>query len=70
MVIVAEADCEASICAEAFTVMVAGDGMAGGAVYKPLVLILPQADPMQPDPLTLQLTAVFELPVTIASNCC
>ena len=31
---------------------------------------MPQPDPVQPRPLTLQATPVFELPVTVAVNCC
>ena len=30
---------------------------------------MPHAAPLQPAPLTLQVTAVFELPVTVAINC-
>jgi hypothetical protein len=37
-------------------------------VYRPLSLIVPQFVPLQP--LTLQLTAVFVVPVTVAVNCC
>jgi hypothetical protein len=32
--------------------------------------MVPQPDPEQPAPLTLQVTAVFVLPVTFVSNCC
>jgi len=32
--------------------------------------MVPHAAPLQPVPLTLQVTAVFELPVTGAENCC
>lgn len=32
--------------------------------------MLPQADPLQPEPLRLQVTAVLELLVTVAMNCC
>ena len=49
---------------------VAGDGIAAGAVYRPPLLIVPQATPLHPAPLTLQVTAIFELPVTLALNCC
>jgi len=31
--------------------------------------MVPQAAPLQPGPLTLQVTALFELPVTVAVNC-
>ena len=47
----------------AVTLTVTGFGRSAGAVYKPAALILPV-----PDPLTLQLTDVFELPVTVAEN--
>jgi hypothetical protein len=48
----------------AVTVTAVDLGRSGGAVYRPEVLILPT-----PVPLTLQLTNVFELPVTMAENC-
>jgi len=35
-----------------------------------LVEIVPQDEPLQPAPLTLQLTAVFEVPVTLAVKSC
>jgi hypothetical protein len=31
---------------------------------------MPQLLPEQPEPLTLQLTALFEVPVTLTWNCC
>jgi hypothetical protein len=34
------------------------------------VEIDPQADPEHPAPVTVQWTAVFVLPVTVAENCC
>src|SRR5579862_4870952 len=70
MVTVAVADCNVSICAAALTVTVAGDGTIAGAVYNPPAVTVPHADPVQPVPLTLQLSAVFVLPVTVARNCC
>lgn len=33
-------------------------------------MIVPQEFPTQPDPLTLQVTAVLTVPVTVALNCC
>jgi hypothetical protein len=33
-------------------------------------LIVPQAAPLHPVPATLHVTAVFEVPVTDALNCC
>lgn len=53
----------------AFTVIVAGEGAVAGAVYRPLDEIVPQADPLQPEPDTAQLTEVFEDPLTVAANC-
>jgi hypothetical protein len=41
-----------------------------GAVYSPLVDIVPQAAPLQPLPATLHDTVVFDVPVTFAVNCC
>ena len=32
--------------------------------------MVPHAPPLQPAPLTVQVTAVFEVPVTVAANCC
>jgi hypothetical protein len=54
----------------AVTITVAWDGTAPGAVYNPLAEIVPQVDPEQPGPLTLQVTAVFVVPVTTSANCC
>jgi hypothetical protein len=31
--------------------------------------MVPHAAPLQPAPLTLHVTAVFEVPVTVAANC-
>ena len=54
----------------AVMVTVAGDGTKEGAVYRPVVEIVPTwADPPTM-PLTLQVTAVFELFDTVAVNCC
>jgi hypothetical protein len=47
----------------------AGFGTAGGAVYKPLAVTVPQAVPLHPVPTTLQVTAVLLAPVTVAVNC-
>ena len=33
-------------------------------------MTIPHVAPLQPDPDTLQVTAVFAVPVTDASNCC
>jgi hypothetical protein len=47
-----------------------GVGNEVGAVYSPVVVIWPQGAPEQPAPETLQVTAVFALPETVAVNCC
>jgi hypothetical protein len=39
-------------------------------VKRPLLFIVPQVAPLQPVPDTVQVTAVFEVPVTEAANCC
>lgn len=52
----------------AMTVTVSGEGTAEGAVYRPAPLTVPQDEPLQPAPCTLQVTAVFEVPTTDASN--
>ncbi len=69
-VTVAEADLVTSACEVAVTVTVAGLGTALGAVYKPPVVTVPQAAPLQPVPETLHVTAVSVLPLTVAENCC
>ena len=61
---------EGLACAAALTVTFAGLGTLAGAVYKPAAVIVPQAAPEQPDPLRLQVTAVFFVPETVARNCC
>jgi hypothetical protein len=53
----------------AVMVTVAGDGAVAGAVYSPVEEIVPQAVPLQPVPDTVQVTAVFDVPVTEAANC-
>jgi|SRR5580692_9917519 hypothetical protein len=32
--------------------------------------MVPHAAPLHPEPLTVQFTAAFELPVTVGANCC
>lgn len=69
----AEADLVESAALTAVTVTPAGEGAIGGAKYtalKPLVDSDPQAEPLQPAPVTFQLTAVFEMPVTLAVKGC
>ena len=47
----------------------AGLGTAEGAVYKPLVDMVPHVAPVQPLPAMLHDTAIFVVPVTVAVNC-
>jgi len=47
----------------------AGLGTFGGAVYKPVLLIVPQAVPLHPVPERLQITAPFVELNTILVNC-
>ena len=54
----------------AVTATVAGEGIAEGAVYRPLLLMTPHAVPLQPDPFTVHVAPVLEVPVTEAENCC
>jgi hypothetical protein len=54
----------------AVTVTKGGLGAADGAVYSPLVEMVPHNDPVQPVPLRLHVTLVFAVPVTVAVNCC
>jgi hypothetical protein len=70
MVTTAEADEEALACEVALTITVAREGTVAGAVYNPLDEMVPQVEPEQPDPLTLQVTAVFVVPETTSWNRC
>src|SRR5580704_11983459 len=45
------------------------NGGAGG-VYKPVAVIVPSLEFPPTVPLTVQVTAVFVVPVTVAVNCC
>jgi hypothetical protein len=65
-VTMAEADFEVSVCDVAVTVTCGGFGTAAGAVYNPLVVIVPLEAP----PTTFQVTAVFVVPELVAVNCC
>jgi len=62
----AEPECELLACEVAVMVTCAGLGTEAGAVYKPVLEMVPLAEP----PLTLQVTAVLEVPLTVAVNCC
>ena len=69
MVTVVEADFVASAELVAVTVTVAGVGAVAGAVKSPLLLMIPHVAPEQPEPVTLQVAVVLELPVTVEVNC-
>lgn len=62
----ADADFVASACAVAVTVTCGGFGAVAGAVYKPEFVMVPSDAP----PATLQVTALFGVPATVAVNCC
>ena len=69
MVTVAEALLFALLAEVAITWIVATIGTAAGAVYKPVLLIVPQATPLQPAPVRVHFTPVFAVPLTRAVNC-
>jgi hypothetical protein len=66
IVTIAEPDFVGSACDAAVTVTCDGFGAVAGAAYNPVAEIVPFAAP----PPTLQVTAVFEVPDTVAVNCC
>jgi hypothetical protein len=66
----ADADFVGSATDVATTLKKDGFGGTSGALYKPVESIVPQVPPAQPIPDTLQLTAVFCVPLTVAVNCC
>jgi hypothetical protein len=69
-VALADPDFVVSAWDTAVTVTVAGLGTAEGAVYSPEVEIVP-TDEFPPVTLfACQVTAVLEVPVTVAVNCC
>jgi len=70
MLTVALADLVTSDCDVAVTVMLPVLGAMDGAVYRPALLMAPQAAPVQPEPETLHVTAVLTVPLTLALNCC
>lgn len=70
MTIEAEADLVESATDVAVTVASAGVGIVAGAVYSPVDVMEPQEPATQPIPETVQVTAVLELPVTVAVNFC
>jgi hypothetical protein len=63
-VTMAEPDLEVSAWDVPVTLTWAGAGTVEGAVYTPAAVMVPFAAP----PTTLQFTAVFEVPVTVAVN--
>jgi hypothetical protein len=65
----AEADLVGSAALVAVTVTAPGEGTLVGGVYSPPVEIVPHAAPVQPTPVMVQVTAIFEDPVTLAANC-
>jgi len=69
---VATADAVALLSAllDAVTVTVGGEGIALGAVYKPLGEIVPAVALPPAIPPANHVTLLFEVPVTIAWNCC
>ena len=69
IVTLAEADLVGSAMLVAFMFTVAGEGILAGVTYKPVAEIVPHAAPLQPEPLTLQMTAVLEVPAMLPANC-
>ena len=69
-VTVAEADLVVSTWESAVTVTVAGFGTLAGAIYRPDVETVPVVAFPPVTPFACQVTAVFDVPVTVAVNCC
>jgi hypothetical protein len=69
IVTVALADLLVLAAEVAVTVTSAGFGTVLGAVYRPVLETVPHDAPVQPVPVTLQITLVFVEPVTVAVNC-
>jgi len=65
-VTVAGEDFVESACEVAVTITCAGFGTVAGAMYSPALEMVPLAAP----PATLQVTPVFDVPATVALNCC
>lgn len=70
MTTLADADFVGSAVEVAVTVASAGLGTLAGAVNKPDDVIDPHDPATQPIPDTVQVTPVFEVPDTVALNCC
>jgi hypothetical protein len=69
MVTVADPDFVGSDSDVAVTATMGGFGAWAGAVYNPLLLMLPQADPLHPLPEILQTKTALEFPLDVAVNC-
>ena len=69
IVTVAVADFVGSAFEATLTVTCEGVGIAAGAMYMPDEDTVPHAEPLQPLPLTLQVTLLLPLPFTVARNC-
>ncbi len=65
----AEADFDVSAWLFAVICITAEEGRLGGAVYMPWASIVPSVELPPGTLLTSQVTAVFEVPVTLAVNC-
>src|SRR6266446_6781303 len=65
-VMIADADFVVSAWEVAVTVTCGGFGTATGAVYTPVLVMVPLGAP----PATLHVTVVFDVLVTVAVNCC
>ena len=63
------ADLEVSACETAETCTVALGGTLAGAVYRPEVVMVPDAVLPPAVSFTFQVTAVFEVPLTVAVYC-
>ena len=70
IVTLAEADFVGSAALMALTVTDAGEGTLIGATYNPLAEIVPHAAPVQPEPLTVHVIAVFVVPLTLPEKTC
>ena len=63
------ADAERSARDVAVTVITFDCGAVAGAVYNPVLVICPQPLPVQVVPVRLQITTLFDVPLTVALNC-
>ena len=67
---VEEPDCDGADCDAAWMVTVAGSGRLEGAAYTPAEVIVPQAAPEHPGPVTLHVIAADPIPFTVAKKGC